>query len=84
MDKAAIAGVLEEIGTLLELKGENPFKVRAYHNGARVLSTLAVSYTHLDVYKRQCASRRRLWVWARGGRRWCGITAKLICSWAIS
>jgi DNA polymerase (family X) len=40
MDKAAIAGVLEEIGTLLELKGENPFKVRAYHNGARVLSTL--------------------------------------------
>jgi len=40
MDKAAIAGVLEEIGTLLELKGENPFKVRAYHNGARVLGTL--------------------------------------------
>jgi DNA polymerase (family 10) len=40
MDKAAIASVLEEIGTLLELKGENPFKVRAYHNGARVLSAL--------------------------------------------
>ena len=40
MDKAAIAAVLEEIGTLLELQGENPFKVRAYHNGARALSAL--------------------------------------------
>jgi len=40
MDKAAIAAVLEEIGTLLELTGENPFKVRAYHNGARNLTTL--------------------------------------------
>ncbi|MGA2052415.1 MAG: DNA polymerase/3'-5' exonuclease PolX [Opitutales bacterium] len=40
MDKAAIASVLEEIGTLLELKGDNPFKVRAYHNGARVLGAL--------------------------------------------
>ena len=40
MDKAAIAAVLEEIGTLLELTGENPFKVRAYQNGARNLTTL--------------------------------------------
>ncbi len=40
MDKAAIASVLEEIGTLLELTGENPFKVRAYHNGARNLTAL--------------------------------------------
>lgn len=40
MDKAAIAAVLEEIGTLLELTGENPFKVRAYHNGARTLTAL--------------------------------------------
>jgi len=40
MDKAEIAGVLEEIGTLLELTGENPFKVRAYQNGARALTTL--------------------------------------------
>src|SRR5580698_6686818 len=35
--KNEIADVLNEIGTLLELKGENPFKVRAYHSGARVL-----------------------------------------------
>jgi DNA polymerase (family 10) len=40
MDKAAIAAVLEEIGTLLELQGGNPFKVRAYQNGARALSAL--------------------------------------------
>ncbi len=37
MTKNEIADVLNEIGTLLELKGENPFKVRAYHSGARVL-----------------------------------------------
>ena len=37
MDKETVIQILEEIGTLLELKGENPFKVRAYHNGARVL-----------------------------------------------
>jgi DNA polymerase (family 10) len=40
MDKAAIAAVLEEMSTLLELQGENPFKVRAYQNGARNLSAL--------------------------------------------
>ncbi len=37
MTRNEIAGVLEEIGVLLELKGENPFKVRAYHAGARAL-----------------------------------------------
>jgi DNA polymerase (family 10) len=37
MTKNEIADMLNEIGTLLELKGENPFKVRAYHSGARVL-----------------------------------------------
>lgn len=40
MNKNEIAEILSEIGTLLELKGENPFKVRAYHNGARVLEGL--------------------------------------------
>ena len=33
MTKTEIADVLAEIGTLLELKGENPFKVRAYTAG---------------------------------------------------
>lgn len=34
-----IAEVLEEIAQLLELKGENPFKIRAYQAGARALET---------------------------------------------
>ena len=32
--------VLERIALLLELQGENPFKIRAYHNGARALEML--------------------------------------------
>ena len=35
MTKAEIAEVLEQIATLLELKDENPFKIRAYANAAR-------------------------------------------------
>lgn len=34
MDNLAIARVLAEIGDLLEIKGENPFKIRAYRNAA--------------------------------------------------
>ncbi len=40
MDKAQVSTVLEEIGTLLELKGENPFKSRAYHNASRIIAGL--------------------------------------------
>ena len=39
MTKEEIAGVLEKIATLLELKDENPFKVRAYTNAARAIET---------------------------------------------
>jgi DNA polymerase (family 10) len=38
MDKTKIADILDEVGTLLELKGENPFKSRAFHNAARLLA----------------------------------------------
>lgn len=41
MNKDQVAEILVEIGTLLELKGENPFKTRAYQNAARTLETLA-------------------------------------------
>lgn len=37
MNKDQIVRILEEIADLLELKGENPFKVRAYRNAARSL-----------------------------------------------
>ncbi|WP_414664229.1 DNA polymerase/3'-5' exonuclease PolX [Horticoccus sp. 23ND18S-11] len=40
MTKNEIADVLSEIATLLELKGENPFKVRAYQNGGRALEAI--------------------------------------------
>ncbi|MCP5523817.1 MAG: DNA polymerase/3'-5' exonuclease PolX [Verrucomicrobiales bacterium] len=40
MDKDQVAAVLTEIGLLLELKGENPFKTRAYTNAARTLESL--------------------------------------------
>ncbi|MDQ3120330.1 MAG: DNA polymerase/3'-5' exonuclease PolX [Verrucomicrobiota bacterium] len=39
MDKAAIADTMEKIATLLELKAENPFKIRAYTNAARSIET---------------------------------------------
>lgn len=35
-----MADILVEIGTLLELKGENPFKTRAYSNAARAIQGL--------------------------------------------
>jgi len=34
----SVPQILEEIGTLLEIKGENPFKSRAYYNAAKTLS----------------------------------------------
>ncbi|MEE2714967.1 MAG: helix-hairpin-helix domain-containing protein, partial [Verrucomicrobiota bacterium] len=40
MNKDAVASVLKEIGVFLELKGENPFKTRAYVNGARIIEGL--------------------------------------------
>jgi DNA polymerase (family 10) len=41
MDKEQVAEILVEIGTLLELKGENPFKTRAYANAARAIEGLS-------------------------------------------
>lgn len=40
MDKHEVAAILEEIGTLLSIKGENPFKIRAYHTAARSIESL--------------------------------------------
>src|ERR1700743_2345872 len=40
MEKDKVAEILIEIGVLLELKGENPFKTRAYTNGARTIEGL--------------------------------------------
>jgi DNA polymerase (family X) len=37
MDRRQVAGVLEEIAAMLEIAGENLFKVRAYENGAQAI-----------------------------------------------
>ncbi|MGP8200992.1 MAG: DNA polymerase/3'-5' exonuclease PolX [Limisphaerales bacterium] len=42
MTKDQIIEILTEIATLLELKGENPFKSRAYQNAARALQNSTI------------------------------------------
>lgn len=48
MDNAAIARVLGEIADLLEIKGENPFKIRAYRNAADTASSTAARLADLS------------------------------------
>ena len=43
MDKSAVATILDEMGTLLELQGANPFKSRAFHNAARSVEAITES-----------------------------------------
>ncbi len=40
MDNPEIAAVFEELAELLEFRGENPFRIRAYQNGARAIRDL--------------------------------------------
>jgi DNA polymerase (family 10) len=47
MNPAQVAAALDEIAILLELKGENPFRARAYSNGARIISQLDVDFAQL-------------------------------------
>ncbi len=49
MDNAAIAHVLREIADLLEIKDDNPFKIRAYRNGADIVSNHPHEMAALDV-----------------------------------
>jgi DNA polymerase (family 10) len=41
VDRKTVAQVLEQIAAFLELKGENPFRIRAFHTAARAISGLA-------------------------------------------
>ena len=52
MDKDRVAEILVEIGTLLELKGENPFKTRAYMNAARTIEGLSEPLAAIVTEKR--------------------------------
>jgi DNA polymerase (family 10) len=42
VDRRTVAQVLEQIAAFLELKGENPFRIRAFHTAARAINGLAV------------------------------------------
>jgi DNA polymerase (family 10) len=58
LDNPAVARVLGEIADLLELKGENPFKIRAYRTGADVVANSPEPVADFD---------------AKGLQRWAGI-----------
>ena len=47
MDNLVIARVFSEIGDLLELKGENPFKIRAYRTAADIVGQTGERVTDL-------------------------------------
>jgi DNA polymerase (family X) len=47
METAQVARILDEIGTILEVRGENPFRCRAYHNAAQALKRLPNDLTEM-------------------------------------
>ena len=42
MDRTGVVRVLDQVASLLELKGENPFRVRAFRTAARNRSVGAI------------------------------------------
>jgi DNA polymerase (family 10) len=48
LDNKAVARTLLEIADLLELKGDNPFKIRAYRNAADIVSHAPEAVASLD------------------------------------
>src|SRR3954452_23271142 len=47
METPRIAQILDEMGTLLEVQGENPFRCRAYHNAAQALRGLPTDLSEM-------------------------------------
>jgi len=47
MDKKQIAKIIREMGIMLEISGENPFKVRAHENAARIIEGLSEDLSSL-------------------------------------
>ncbi len=52
MSQDEVAAALDEIGTLLQLKGENDFRTRAYHSAARTLSQFSGDLKQLVAEKK--------------------------------
>ena len=53
MENLAVARVLDEIADLLEIKNENPFKIRAYRNAAETVAHLGTSLADLTPDERR-------------------------------
>jgi len=53
MENLAVARVLNEIADLLEIKNENPFKIRAYRNAAETVAHLGTSLAGLTADERR-------------------------------
>ena len=49
MDNQDIARIFEQISDLLEIKGANPFKIRAYRNAAETLASIAERVSDMEV-----------------------------------
>ena len=45
--RSQVASVLHQVGILLELQGANPFRVRSYANGSRVLGSITADLGEL-------------------------------------
>ncbi len=52
MDNADVAQALHDIALLLEIKGENPFKIRSYENAAQVIEKTSETVAELVREKR--------------------------------
>jgi DNA polymerase (family X) len=48
LDNSAIARILQEIADLLEIKADNPFKIRAYRSGADIVSNHPHNFAALN------------------------------------
>jgi DNA polymerase (family X) len=74
LDKHELVRIFSELGLLLELKGENPFKSRAYYNAARSLENLDEDLSVLIQEGRLCqipgfgdALVKKITEWAQTG-----------------
>ncbi|MBI3468425.1 MAG: DNA polymerase/3'-5' exonuclease PolX [Planctomycetes bacterium] len=47
MENLEVAQIFDEVADLLELQGENPFRIRAYRNAARTVNDLGETVSHL-------------------------------------
>ena len=53
---AEIAAMFDQTADLLDIEGENPFRVRAYRKAARVIEALPQNVTNLLQAGRDCPS----------------------------